>query len=288
MTLSSASAVAGMKISLGYLYPDIMTSSGDRGNVETIVRRCGWRDIAVDVTELRLGDLIVPEAFDLIMMGGGGETRQRLVAPDLYKVKGASIREAVALGAAALAVGGGYELFGRFCQLAQGAELRGVELFDAWTIRPGAVPNDPAGPISQRRTDRPSGELIIRWGDMLLVGPENHSGGTYLGPTAEPLGKVLSGHGNNGDGTEGVILGSAVGTYLGGPCLPRNPSLADFLIGAALSRRYGAADLPPLADEVEWAAHEAAMQRALVTARATHGKLRRPRPGMKARSGAFR
>jgi lipid II isoglutaminyl synthase (glutamine-hydrolysing) len=288
MTLSSASAVAGMKISLGYLYPDIMASSGDRGNVETIVRRCGWRDIAVDVTELRLGDLIVPEAFDLIMMGGGGEAQQRLVAPDLYRVKGVSIREAVALGAAALAVGGGYELFGRFCQLAQGSELRGVELFDAWTIRPIVVPNDPAGTISQGRTDRPSGELVIRWGDMLLVGPENHRGGTYLGPTAEPLGKVLSGHGNNGDGTEGVILGSAVGTYLGGPCLPRNPSLADFLIGAALSRRYGAADLPPLADELEWAAHEAAMQRALVTARATHGKLRRARHGMKVRSGAPR
>jgi lipid II isoglutaminyl synthase (glutamine-hydrolysing) len=289
MTLSSASAVAGMKISLGYLYPDIMASAGDRGNVEAVMRRCGWRDIAVAVTELGLGDVIVPEAFDLIMMGGGGEAQQRLVAPDLYKVKGASIREAVALGAAALAVGGGYELFGRFCQLAHGAEMRGVELFDAWTIRrQSVVPNDPSGRISQPRTDRPSGELVIRWGDTLLVGPENHSGGTYLGPTAEPLGKVLTGRGNNGDGTEGVILGSAVGTYLGGPCLPRNPSLADFLIGAALSRRYGAADLPPLADELERAAHEAAMQRALVTARPTHGRPRRARHGMRARSGAPR
>src|SRR5215469_12653617 len=100
----------------------------------------------------------MPEGFDLIMMGGGGEAQQRLVAPDLYKVKGASIREAVALGAAALAVGGGYELFGRFCQLPQGAELRGVELFDAWTIRPSVVLNNAAGTISQGRMDRPSGE----------------------------------------------------------------------------------------------------------------------------------
>src|SRR5215469_18178842 len=124
----------------------------------------------------------MPEGFDLIMMGGGGEAQQRLVAPDLYKVKGASIREAVALGAAALAVGGGYELFGRFCQLPQGAELRGVELFDAWTIRQSAVPSDPSGTISQLRTNRPGSELVIRWGDTLLVGPENHSGSTYLGP----------------------------------------------------------------------------------------------------------
>lgn len=288
MTLSSASSVAGMKILLGYMYPDIMTSSGDRGNVETVVRRCGWRDIAVEVTELGLGDVIVPEAFDLIMMGGGGEAQQRLVAPDLYKVKGASIREAVALGAAALAVGGGYELFGRFCQLPQGAELRGVELFDAWTIRQGLVLSDHSGTISHMQADLAIGELVVRWGDTLLAGYESHSGGTYLGPTAEPLGKVLSGHGNNGDGTEGVTLANAVGTYLGGPCLPKNPLLADFLIGAALNRRYGAADLPPLADELERAAHEAAMQRALVTARVTHGRLRMARHGMRARSGAPR
>ena len=277
-----------MKISLGYLYPDIMATYGDRGNVETIVRRCGWRDIAVDVTELRLGDAIRPGAVDLIMIGGGGEAQQRLVAPDLYKVKGAGIREAVALGAAALAVGGGYELFGRFCQLEQGAELRGVELFDAWTIRPRAVLSDRRSTMSPMRAHRAVGELLIQWGATLLVGLEDHDGHTYLGLTAEPLGRVLSGHGNNGDGTEGVIFASAVGTYLRGPCLPRNPMLADFLIGAALNRRYGAAELPPLADDFEWAAHEAAMLRALVTARAAHGKLRRARHGMRARAGATR
>lgn len=267
--------MAGMKISLGYLYPDIMATYGDRGNVETVVRRCGWRDITVAVTELRLGDAIVPEALDLIMIGGGGEAQQRLIAPDLYKVKGAGIRETVELGAAALAVGGGYELFGRFCQLEQGAELRGVELFDAWTIRQSAVLNDHSGTIADVRADRAIGELVVRWGARLLVGFENHGGGTYLGPKAQPLGHVLSGHGNNGDGTEGVIRANAVGTYLRGPCLPKNPALADFLIGAALTRRYGAADLPPLADELERAAHEVAMRRAFDASRTAYGKLRR-------------
>lgn len=267
--------MAGMKISLGYLYPDVMATYGDRGNVETVVRRCGWRDISVAITELRLGDAIVPEALDLIVIGGGGEAQQRLIAPDLYKLKGAGIREAVDLGAAALAVGGGYELLGRFCQLERGAELRGVELFDAWTIRQSAVLGDHSGTISDVRADRAIGELVVRWGARLLVGFENHGGGTYLGPTAKPLGQVLSGHGNNGDGTEGAIRANAVGTYLRGPCLPKNPALADFLISAALTRRYGAADLPPLGDDLERAAHQAAMQRALGDKRTMRGKLRR-------------
>jgi hypothetical protein len=267
--------VAGLKISLGNLYPDVMATYGDRGNVEAVVRRCGWRGISVAVTELRLGDAIVPEALDLIMIGGGGEAQQRLIAPDVHKVKGAGIREAVDLGAAALAVGGGYEMLGRFCQLERGAELRGAELFDAWTIRQSAVLGDHSGTISDVRADRDIGELVIRWGARLLVGFENHGGGTYLGPTAQPLGHVLSGHGNNGDGTEGAIRANAVGTHLRGPFLPKNPALADYLIGAAVTRRYGAAELPPLIDDLELAAHRAAMQRARSATRTTYGKLRR-------------
>lgn len=253
--------MAGMRIAVGCLYPDIMSTHGERGNVETILRRCEWRNIAIEVTELRLGDRLEPGAFDLIMIGGGGESQQQLVAPDLCKVKGAAIREAVSQGAAALAVGGGYELFGRFCQPARGAELRGVGLFDSWTIRHKSVLRGHHDATREARADRFMGELVVRWRDTLLVGFENHGGATYLGATAQPLGQVLCGQGNNGDGTEGAILGSAVGTYLRGPCLPKNPALADFLIGAAIIRRHSGADLPPLADDLEDAARADAMQR---------------------------
>jgi lipid II isoglutaminyl synthase (glutamine-hydrolysing) len=259
--------VTDRKITVGYLYPQEMSTYGDRGNIETLVRRCGWRDIAVEVTELRLGDKITPGEVDIIMIGGGGESQQRLIAADLYKVKGPGIRDAVAAGAAALAVGGGFELFGRFCQPEKGAEFRGIELFDSWTIRECGVLSDHYGSIAEARADRFIGELVVRWGGGLLVGFENHSGGTYLGPAAQPLGQVLSGHGNNGDGSEGVILGCAVGTNLRGPCLPKNPALADFLISAALAHRYGAAELTPLADELEEAARDAAVQRARRAAR---------------------
>jgi lipid II isoglutaminyl synthase (glutamine-hydrolysing) len=273
-----------MKITVGYLYPEIMSTYGDRGNVETVIRRCGWRSIEVAVTELRMGDPVRPGEVDLIMVGGGGESQQRLIAADLYKVKGAAIREAVAEGTAALAVGGGYELFGRFCQPEQGAEFRGVEVFDCWTIRQTAILSDHYGTISQARADRVIGELIAAWDGRLLVGFENHSGGTYLGETAQPLARVITGHGNNGDGTEGVILGCAVGTNLRGPCLPKNPALADFLIGAALSRRYGAAELRPLADELEQAARELAVRRARQASQAARRGLARTVPGGSQRS----
>ena len=127
------------------------------------------------------------------------------------------------------------------------------------------------------------GDLVVRWHDRLLVGFENHSAGTYLGPNgARRSARWSAGVGNNGDGSEGVRLGNAVGTYLRGPCLPRNPALADFLISAALRRRYGDVDLPPLADDVELAAREVAMRRARMASRTRRGRvmLRRPaRPG---------
>jgi CobQ-like glutamine amidotransferase family enzyme len=254
--------MTGIRITVGELYPDLMSTYGDRGNVETILRRCGWRGIAVDVIQLRLGDRIRPGEMDLIIIGSGGEALQALIASDLAEIKGPGIREAVEQGAAALAVGTAYELFGQFCQLGDGPVLPGVGLFDAWTVRRHAALSDHYGTISEARADRAIGEVLVRWRDTLLVGFENHSGGTYLGPTAQPLGEVVYGHGNCGDGFEGVLLGSAVGTHLRGPCLPKNPRLADFLIGAALARRFGEAQLRSLPDGLEQAAHQAAIGRA--------------------------
>jgi lipid II isoglutaminyl synthase (glutamine-hydrolysing) len=256
--------VTARRLTIAHLYPDVMSTHGDRGNVSAVVRRCRWRDIDVRVSELGPGDKVAPDDVDLIVIGGGGESRQRQIAADLYKVKGAAIRDAVAAGTAALAVGGGYELFGRFSQPARGVELRGIELFDAWTIRRRADADD----ASTVEHDDSVHDLVVRWGGGLLVGFENSDGGcTYLGAGTSPLGSVVSGRGNNGDGGEGVRLGGAIGTNLRGPCLPANPALADFLIEAALLRRYGSADLAPLADDLERAARAAAVKRTVLTVR---------------------
>ncbi|HEY3980515.1 MAG TPA: hypothetical protein VGM79_24775 [Streptosporangiaceae bacterium] len=266
--------VAVLKITVGYLYPDIMSTYGDRGNVETIVRRCHWRGIEAEVAELRLGDRLSPAELDLIVIGSGGEAQQRLIADDLALVKGPGIREAVIGGqAAALAVGGGYELFGRFCRTGSGGDLPGAGLFDTWTLRSRAVLSGQYGTITEARADRAIGDLVVRWNGRLLVGFENHAGATYLGPKAQPLGQVISGHGNSGEGHEGAALHSAVGTHLRGPCLPRNPALADFLIGAALRRRQPGAELDPLPDDLERAARQAALHRARRAARGPGGRL---------------
>lgn len=276
------------KITLGWLYPDIMATYGDRGNVATILRRCEWRNITAEVRELRLGDRFEPGELDLIVIGGGGESQQRLIASDLQKIKGPGIREAVAQGAAALAVGGGFELSGRLYQPGAGAELPGAGLFDAYTIGHRAILDDHYETLTEARADRAIGDLVVRWGDRLLVGFENHMGGTYLGPTAKPLGQVVSGFGNNGDGTEGALLGNAVGTHLRGPCLPKNPALADFLIGAAVMRRHGDTELPPLADEAERVARQIAMRRAWAAAHSRRARVTLRPPAAQPRRGSSR
>jgi lipid II isoglutaminyl synthase (glutamine-hydrolysing) len=249
-------------ITVGYLYPEIMSGYGDRGNLAAIIRRCGWRGIGTDVRELNLGDPVGPDEVDLFVIGNGGEFHQRLIATDLADVKGPGICDAVGDGAALLAVGAGYELLGRFYQPSRGVELPGARLFDTWTIQQGADLTTASCTLAEARAGRAIGDLLVRWGKgELLVGFENHSARTYLGPSARPLGQVVAGQGNNGDGGEGVRLGNAIGTYLRGPCLPRNPVLADFLIGAALRRRYGEAELAPLPDRFEHAAREAAVAR---------------------------
>jgi lipid II isoglutaminyl synthase (glutamine-hydrolysing) len=273
--------MATCKLTVGYLYPDIMSAYGDRGNIASLMRRCGWRGIVADVLELRLGDRVHPEDADIFVIGNGGESQRRLIAPDLSEVKGMAIREAVDQGAALLAVGAGYELLGRFYQPSRGVELPGAGVFDSWTIERGEGLGAATPAITEARAGHVIGDLLVRWdcadpagrpsgcpGEKLLVGFENHSARTYLGPAARALGEVVIGQGNNVDGREGVRLGGAVGTYMRGPCLPRNPALADFLIRTALCRRYGEAELEPLADDLERAAHATAVRRVMATARA--------------------
>ena len=154
-----------------------------------------------------------------------------------------------------LAVCGGYQLLGHSYELPGDESLPGLGLVDLRTVRePG---------------ERLIGNVVIEAdlgdGPQRLAGFENHGGRTYLGTGEQPLGRVVSGFGNNGkDGVEGVRRGRLIGTYLHGPLLPKNAWLADVLIGWALERRLGTApDLEPLDDGLEGAAHESAVRAAL-------------------------
>jgi CobQ-like glutamine amidotransferase family enzyme len=239
---------------LGHLYPDQLNVYGDRGNILTFQRRCAWRGIALEIAPIGASDQLDPAAYDLLFIGGGQDREQEDIARDLRERKGPALRAAVEAGVPLLAVCGGYQLLARFYRPAEGPELQGAAIFDAWTIHPG------------KRVARCVGNVALRWNETTLIGFENHGGRTYLGANARPLGAVLSGFGNNGeDAREGCVVHNAYGTYLHGSLLPKNPHLADHLLALALACRYGASEaarlLPPLDDTLEWQAHDAMLRR---------------------------
>lgn len=264
-----------MKLSIGYLYPTVMSQYGDRGNVITVLERCRRRGIEAEVRALEVGDPVNPDQVDLLLVGGGADTHQQLIWEDLVAVKGEGLRRAVDEGAAAFAVCAGYQLWGHYYRTARGQELPGLGIFDAHTVHRAAQTGTKLDSVTEAGSVRAVGNLVVEWqadgaeagpgGDPpVLVGFENHGGRTYLHPGAQPLGKVLTGGGNNSeDGWEGCCHHNAIGTYLHGPALPKNPHLADHLISAALRRRYGEVTLDPLDDGPEDAAHDRAVARAL-------------------------
>jgi lipid II isoglutaminyl synthase (glutamine-hydrolysing) len=245
--------VTPLRLTLVHLYPDLMNVYGDRGNIITFRRRCAWRGIELDVQPVSLGDRLNPGGCDLVFFGGGQDREQAVISPDFVSEKGQAVREAVEDGTVVLAVCGGYQLLGHTYTTVDGQELPGAGVFDVRSV-----------PGSRRHIGNLVAEANLDGTPRTLVGFENHSGQTYLGPGCRPLAKVLQGGGNNGeDGTEGAVYMDAYGCYLHGSLLPKNPWLADRLIARALQRRYGdEITLAPLDDTLEERAHAAVVSRA--------------------------
>lgn len=260
--------MANLKLTIGYLYPSILSQYGDNGNVQVLEQRCRWRGIDVDIRALEKGDRVDPKEIDLFFMGGGADSQQRLIGTDLLNVKGAAIREAIDAGAVALLICAGYQMFGRVYRPFRGDDLPGMGVFPSITIHWAFEDKIPITDVPSAALKRMVGNLVVEWNGRTLVGFENHGGRTYLDEGATPLGRVLAGNGNNGkDRTEGAIVNNAYGTYLHGPLLPKNPEFADHLISLALTRRYGEAQLASLDDAAEHAAHEYGLQLAKVRTR---------------------
>ena len=243
-----------MKIRVGHLYPDYLNIYADRGNIAVLARRAALRGHELVVEPIGLGERVSPGAHDLLYVGGGQDREQMLIAPDLA-AKGAEIRDAVAEGTAVLAVCGGYQLLGRGYRSRDGLLMPGAGLFAHETV---------AG------STRMIGDVLLECeldpgAPRALAGFENHAGRTVLDPDATPLGRVVHGFGNDGrSGFEGCRLGRAIGTYLHGPLLPRNPWLADWLLAQALGHAQSADPprLEPLLDELEAEALRVAAGRA--------------------------
>jgi lipid II isoglutaminyl synthase (glutamine-hydrolysing) len=246
-------SAATRELRLLALYPEQMNIYADRGNMLFLQRRCEWRGIPFHYAAAGPGDRFDPQEHDLIYIGGGQDRDQVLVAEDMLHTKREAIASAVEDGAALLAVCGGYQLLGHRYELGD-ESITGLGIADLVTIR------EP-GP---RLIGNVSIAVDLGVGPKVLAGFENHGGRTQLGPDAEPLGRVLHGHGNNDrDGYEGVKRLNLVGTYLHGPLLPKNAWLADRLIALAIERRTGSLpELEPLDDRLEAASHESALRAA--------------------------
>src|SRR5258708_5118323 len=235
-----------------HLYPDLMSVYGDRGNVLALVRRAEWRGIDVDVSQLSVGDELDPSTADLIFFGGGQDREQEVVSSDFLRQKGGAVRQAVEDGAALLSVCGGYQLLGQSYTTVDGQELPGAGLFDVRSV-----------PGPKRHIGNVLVETYLDGRPRTLVGFENHSGRTYLGAGMPALGRTVVGAGNNGeDHTEGAVYKGAIGCYLHGSLLPKNPWLADRLLAKALLPRRGEpVQLAPLDDRLGDEAHLAVAAR---------------------------
>jgi len=209
-------------VTIALLYPELLGTYGDGGNAAVLAQRLRWRGIPAEVLDVHAGEA-VPRSCALYLMGGGEDAPQTLAARELRSSQ--ALTDVVQGGAAVLAVCAGLQVLGQRFAGEDGKAHEGLGLLDCETHRDD-------GP-------RRVGEVVVAADPDLglpdLTGYENHGGVTVLGAGARPLGKVVVGHGNDGgDGSEGIVSGRVVGTYLHGPVLARNPSLADHLLSSVL------------------------------------------------------
>ena len=240
-----------MKLNVCHLYPDLLNLYGDRGNVMAFKQRCSWRGIKINLFEVNLGEKINFKEMDFLFLGGGSDREQNLIAADLTQ-RTSNLKEAIEDGLVVLAICGGYQLLGKYYRTLDGKIIPGLELLDFYTE---------AG--LKRLIGNIIIEVVLEDNIIHVVGFENHAGRTFL-DHIYPLGRVLSGYGNNGkDNKEGVRYKNVFCSYLHGPLLPKNPMLTDYLIATALKRRGWSDKLDFLDDSLEIAAQKVMLKRLL-------------------------
>ena len=235
-----------MELKICHLYPDVLNLYGDGGNIRCLTQRLRWRGIGADVTKMPIGAKESLAGFDLVFIGGGQDFEQEVLLEDLHRGRDKELIAAAEDGMCMLAICGGYQMLGSYYETHDGTRCDFVGALDLYTV--GA---------KTRMIGNYMYRIDEKLGGFTVVGFENHSGKTRLGSGVEPLGSVLAGFGNNGeDHTEGAHYKNVFGTYSHGPLLPKNPDFADLLIRTALERKYGSAELAPLDDALEKAAHD--------------------------------
>ena len=230
-----------MELSIGWLYPNLMSTYGDRGNVICLQRRCEWRNIEVVIVPLdRTTEADKIDKVDIIVGGGAQDRQQEIVMRDLKGAKADSLKAKLEGGTPGVFTCGSPQLLGHYYEPALGQRIEGLGLLDLVSKHPGIDAPRCIGNLVFEITAEPlASKLKEIWGDTpIVIGFENHGGRTYL-DGVQSLGKVIRGYGNNGeDGTEGAFYHNAIATYSHGPLLPKNPFIADWLIKVALQNKY--------------------------------------------------
>lgn len=244
------------KLTIGWLYPDLMSTYGDRGNIIVLQKRCEWRGIEARVEKISINSRVeLVRKSGILFMGGAQDVQQEIVNKDLEKRKGNTLKEMIEKDIPGLFVCGAYQALGNEYIAQDKTKIKGLGIFDLITRHPGGIDNRLVGNI----VIKPNNKLLSN----SIVGFENHGGRTTLGEGVKPFAKVKKGFGNNGeDKTEGAVYKNAIGTYLHGPILSKNPELADFLIQTALEIKYKSKfQLKSLDDSIEKNAKDLLMKR---------------------------
>lgn len=239
-----------MELRICHLYPDALNLYGDRGNVTCLKKRLEWRGIDCAVEGCGIGQELDVSRYDIFLLGAGQEFERGLLLQDVMGAKAAQIKAAIEDEKVFLAVGSGFQLLGSYYETLEGKKYDLTGALDMYCVE---------------SRDRLTGDYLFECDDLPgtnVVAFENHEGRTWLGSGVRPVGKVICGHGNNGqDGLEGARYKNVFGTYGHGCLLPKNPAVADLLLSWALERKYPGATLSALEDAMEQKAHAYMEQR---------------------------
>ncbi len=214
-----------MNFKIAWLYYDLLELYGDRGNIKVLEKVLKDNGISVEIDQITLGDTTDISNHDILFLGGGSDSAQRLLYEDLLSRK-EQIVKAMESGAFVLTICGGYQMFGQYYRDASAQKIKGLEIFDYYT---------------EGGTERCIGNVIAKTkiGDeeITLVGFENHGGQTKN--VKNPFAKIVSGNGNEFSSEyEGCFEENFIGTYLHGPLLPKNPEIAKYIIEYVLEKKY--------------------------------------------------
>lgn len=243
------------KLTIGWLYPELMSTYGDRGNIICLTRRCFWRKIAAEILRIDEKTTAAQISSCDLLFGGGAQDRQQTIVVASLLNKKSTLKKMFENNLPGLFVCGSPQLLGHYYETAQGKQLPGLGIFDMVTKTGFGLPRLIGNLVADVGEKYKTAETKYR---RTIVGFENHSGRTFLGTGVKPLAKVIKGFGNNGqDKTEGAVFHNCLATYSHGPFLPKNPHIADWLLKTALEVKYGKkVELRPLDDILEWQAHQ--------------------------------